>query len=393
MERIKKIFLTKTIPDFLDKEFDMPYIKFVFNEETLKELSDSLIVEMQNNYNNYDKVDNKIYIKGLKSILYLWKNRLEYQNGSDDIFIHVNDSSSFFSYLQELIALYSKRSNSALMNPDNFIRSIWLRMGTTDIENVEIFLRRQIAFIKNESIIDEYKEFASLNDEDVLAYRINENKDWSETNKNIVFSIRRSRLNSSPGNFFDFDFLLTQKDYDFPAIYFGLVRENERNTCYLYGIHEVNHSIKYEEIKQFIQPVRKKLRNKYVSADFLIALSLFFDFLYKNGVTNVIVPTLQVFNYQFHENLSKFLKEQLNSFSDEEKNKMKNVYAKYIDRQDDISYSKTERLIYTIMELVDRYPTLSFSSYPFMESKNIHITITGEINLLSIYPKQKRNFL
>ena len=52
VERIKKIFLTKTIPDFLDKEFDMPYIKFVFNEETLKELSDSLIVEMQNNYNN-----------------------------------------------------------------------------------------------------------------------------------------------------------------------------------------------------------------------------------------------------------------------------------------------------------------------------------------------------
>ena len=63
-------------------------------------------------------------------------------------------------------------------------------MGTEDIKNVEDFLRKQQSFIKNEGVLEEYNEFAQLNNGDyTLAYRINENEDWFETNKNIVFSI------------------------------------------------------------------------------------------------------------------------------------------------------------------------------------------------------------
>ena len=35
MDDIKKIFLTQTIADFMDPQCDMPYIKFVFDKETL----------------------------------------------------------------------------------------------------------------------------------------------------------------------------------------------------------------------------------------------------------------------------------------------------------------------------------------------------------------------
>ena len=65
----------------------------------------------------------------------------------------------------------------------------------------------------------------------------------------------------------------------------------------------------------------------------------------------------------------------------------------YMDRQDNISYNKSERLIKSILELSERYPVLEITSYPFIEDENMHIRINGEINLLSIYPKQKRNFL
>ena len=44
MENIRKLFLTKTIPDLISEEFDMPYIKFIFDKETLKHLKDYLDV-------------------------------------------------------------------------------------------------------------------------------------------------------------------------------------------------------------------------------------------------------------------------------------------------------------------------------------------------------------
>lgn len=406
MDKIKKVFLTKTIPDCLAKEYGIPFTKFVFEEKTLEELEDDLKKEFQEDYKDEKEIESEIYKKGLKTILYLWKNRLEYQNGSDDIFIQVHDSNQFFSYLQELTSLYSKRKHRTLLDPDNFIRSIWLRMGVEDIKNVETFLRRQIAFIKNESAINEYEEFDKLNDEDILAYRINENEDWFETNKNIVFSIRRTASDISTEDIMNMDFDV--KDYDFPAIHFGLVRENDQNTCYLYGVQQLRYGQKDEDIKEYIQPIRKQLRNKHASSNTLIALSLFFDFLYKRGIKDVVIPTMQVFNYSFHEHLSDAFQRDLDKYSEEERNSFeerynngdksndvltyknfKSIADRYINKQDEISYNKSERLINTTIELCERYPVLNITSYPFIEDESMHIKINGEINILNSSKKKR----
>ena len=91
--------------------------------------------------------------------------------------------------------------------------------------------------------------------------------------------------------------LLIRKDYDFPAIHFALAKENNHPTCFLYGIQQQPIEQRNEDIKEYIQPIRKQLRNKYVSSDTLIALSLFFDFLYKG-------PRFNMFTKNRHKSIN-----------------------------------------------------------------------------------------
>lgn len=413
MEKIKRIFLTETIPDCMDEKYGPSFIKFVFDEKTLKDLSEDFEKEYQIAYKSRDIITCETILKGQNTIVHLWKNLLEYKNGSDDVFIQIHDSNKFFSYLQELINLYSQRKHYALLNPKNFIRSIWLRMDAEDINNVEGFLQKQMVFIKNERFLNDgcEVEFAQINEKDRLVYKINENEDWFETNKNIIFSILRKKvLLSSDLSFEEYlKYFDSDDEYDFPAIHFAFAKENNRPTCFLYGIQQLPNKRKDDDIKEFIQPIRKKLRNKYVSSDILIALSLFFDFLYKKGIKDVNISTMQVLNYQFHEQLSKNYHYNLDKYSEYEKQKIEErynsgdtseevieyIYLKrnskmYMDRQDDISYNKSERLINAIMELCERYPVLDVTSYPYIEGENMHIKINGEINILNSSSKKQK---
>ena len=61
MKKIEKLFLTKTIPDCLDEQCGMSFIKFVFDEKTLDELSDNLNKELEEG-----TIDEKMYLRGFK---------------------------------------------------------------------------------------------------------------------------------------------------------------------------------------------------------------------------------------------------------------------------------------------------------------------------------------
>ena len=157
MNDIKNVFLTKTITDLLSKEYNLPEIKFVFDETTLNSFEDCL-----------DRNDSSSYIKGLNSIDYLKSILNDYKSGVDGIYICIRDSSRFFFLLQKLIGVYSNDFDRKLLDPSNIIRSIWLRMGTSDISNVEKFLERQILFIKNYKVLPEYRELFYFDNNDLL---------------------------------------------------------------------------------------------------------------------------------------------------------------------------------------------------------------------------------
>lgn len=384
MINIKEMFITKTIPDFMSWEYNMPYIRFVFDEEALNDLKNTL-----------DERKFVAYDKGIKAIKYLRTIKKEWENRKDKIYIVVHDSSRFFSLLQELVNIYSK--GHSLAATDSFLRSIWLRIGVEDINDVEGFLRRQLSFLKNDNIFKSYEEIDSFSKSRVLAYKVQDNEEYFETNKNIVFSIRDSR-----GDVFE-----GYHDYDFPAIHFGLTKIDNKPTCYIYGIQKIS-GMHDENIKNDLQNVRKKMRNKYVSADFLIAISLFFDYLYDNQIYDVVIPPLQVFNYPYHEQLSKSVRLAFDSYSDEDKKHLEELYDlgdrsdkvldymhtksvvdKFVDKEDIISKNKTERFIYMFYELQRLSPSFEIISDPLIQGENLIIRLHGKSNILNGFEKDK----
>ena len=389
MENIRELFLTKTIPDLLSSEFDMPYIKFVFDKETLIGLKDYL-----------DKKDANTYYKGLKSIEYLFDIYNDQEEGRiDELSIQVHDSNKFFNLLEEIIKAYSKGEYYALVKPYNFIRSIWLRMGIKDINNVEEFLERQLKFIENDKLLTGFNTICELSENESLGYSIRNNEDWFETNKSISFGIYK-----------DGEDIFDTKRYYFPAIHYGLSKENNVPTCFIYGIQTLNtYFSKDKTIKEKLQPIRKKLRNKNVSSDFIIGLSSFLDFLYDNGIKDIEIPTLQVFNYMYHEHLSDNIKNNYNSYSDEEKQELeksfeegkrddkeldyihtKGMVSRFVDKQDIISHNKTERLIETVYELINLNPSIELVSEPFINGENMVLHLNGKTDILKDYNKKER---
>ena len=389
MENIRELFLTKTIPDLLSSEFDMPYIKFVFDKETLIGLKNYL-----------DKKDANTYYKGLKSIEYLFDIYNDQEEGKiDELSIQVHDSNKFFNLLEEIIKAYSEGEYYALVKPYNFIRSIWLRMGIKDINNVEEFLERQLKFIENDNLLTGFNTICELSENESLGYSIGNNEDWFETNKNINFGIYK-----------DGEDIFDNKRYYFPAIHYALSKENNVPTCFIYGIQTLNtYFSKDKTIKEKLQPIRKKLRNKNVSSDFIIGLSSFLDFLYDNGIKGIEIPTLQVFNYMYHEHLSDSIKNNYNSYTDEEKQELeksfeegkhddkeldyihtKGMFSRFADKEDVISYNKTERLIQTVQELININPEIELVSEPFINGENMVLHLNGKTDILKDYNKKER---
>lgn len=373
MDSIQKTFLTKTIPDLRNDEYNMSYIKFVFDKETL----DNLIKYL-------DKENLPAYYEGLQSIEYLYKTRNEMVRGKDKVFIQVHDSEKFFSLLQELIDTYKKGSNHTLLDYDNFIRSIWLRMGINDINDVEGFLKKQLVFLKNDEILaGNYPTVCNFSDEEYLVYHVKNNKDWFETNQNINFEIRRTS-----------DDIFESIVYAFPSIHFGLAKENNCAKCYIYGIQSIGerHS---DEIKEKLQPIRSSLRNKSISADFIIGMSLFLDFLYDQRIRTIEIPTLQVFNYPYHEQISESTKKELEKakekpLSANDYRCIKSVEKKFVNKEDLISYNKTERFIELFNILMEINPNIELVSEPLVQGENMIICLNGKTDILKDYPKKER---
>lgn len=373
MKNIRNYFVNEVITNFMSLEYDMPYIPFVFDDKTLQEL-----------YSYLNSNDELAYERGKKYLDYLKKIKNKQTEGLDGIYVPVHNANEFFNLLQELANLYPKDSKAELTY-------VWLRMGIDDIQNVEYFLKKQISFQKNNYVFESYKEILSLKEHRVLAYHIDTNKEYYEADRHITFMIR-----DSSKDIFDIP-----NDYEFPGIYFGLTKEKNKPICYIYSIQNIN-NLKDENIKKDLQPIRKQLRNKYVSSDFLIGLSLFLDFLYDYNIVDIVIPTLQVFNYAYHKQLSNSLSNSFNDYDETYKQQLEELYKqgdrsdkvldyiytkkqvdRFVDKEDLISHNKTERLIHMFYELQQFFHSFDIICTPFIEGENLIIKLHGKSNVLN----------
>lgn len=347
-ETLKK-FIQVSINNYESPFYNLSFLKFVFTKEFIKKLEEYLDLD-------YDR--NKVGIDILKRNLLEYNNRDEYDNNN---YIVVNDYNTFFMLLNKIY-----RYNPNLMN------TIWLRMGANDLLDVNSFLLKQVSFLNNSLCNDKYNyigEFDNLR----LMCKDDNNDDYFETNKHIQFTFEKETY-----------------EYAFPVIHYAL----DKNVCYIYGIQSLTNQKNDEEIKIELQKIRKNLRNKSVSAEFIMALKMFIELLKSKGIYDIKVPLLQIFNYPYHEEISQKTEYAYSLYTEEEKEKYRKMYEeniindamfdfihtemvfnRFYEKQDIISKNKTERLIDIFMIMEEKFNNISIISDPFIESEELLIKI------------------
>lgn len=369
-----EFFLTNTIIG-MNNHDTISFIKFVFTKKQIEELKNNL---------NLDDEDNKLAIEILE------KNLLEYVNKKDDsLFIKVDNMSEFFKLLKEL--LYQNTNSMGILN-NALLKSIWLRMGVSDINAVNDFLRKQISFIKGNSVFDSlHKKIGEY--KDCLFYVQDcRNDDFFETNRHIKFYVSKKLSEEEERKKFEnFDFE-NREDYIFPVVHYAINCEDNKKVCYIYGIQNLNRK-QDESVKQVLNDFKKKLRNKKVSPDFIFTLNLFVKLLKMYNIDTIVVPLLQVYNYPYHQEVSKVVKKRFNEYindqveskedNDRKYNLLKLDYERFVDKEDTISKNRTERLLDIFMIMQEKYDNIEFLTDPFIQ---------GDYLLIKIKEKKKENY-
>lgn len=369
-----KTFLYKTIPDMVSPECNMDFISFLFNKEDIEKLEKIIIDD--------DKEDK---IMGFNSINLLYESNNNFKDDS----IRINDYDEFFNIMTLIFNECIKKNKSG----NEFIRSVWLRMGVEDLNNVEKFLRRQLEFLKSDKIL--YYEYFK-DDEKIMMCIGSQNPEFFETNNYARFILNDRRYDN----------------YKFPVIHYEISKQNNNPICYIYGIqnsHVKNNSNK--EIDEFLRPIKKDLRNKYVSKDFVLALGMFLDMIYEKGIDEIRVPILQVFNYTYHENLSNILDLVYSSYDNKEKEELeeeynkgveddkvldymhnKTMYDRFNGKEDIISYNKTERFINTFVVMNEVFDNIEICNEPFIEGDELIIKIKKSTDIKDRLNKKNKEY-
>lgn len=387
-----KFFCIRLLNDFHNPiTYNMPFLKFIFRDsdyeeilsylETLKNQGDSIRIQIKTHCSERNVLSSTI----AESIQIMTETRDEYLHYRDEnsIYIEVPNYQNFFSLLNELMNTFEEKSGVNNFFATELLRSVWLRMSPSDITDVERFLKRQISFIKNDYLLSSNEtELQQIGDLSV-AYFNHGNEAWFESNRHIRPVIRRKTSEICNDKWGTIDFY---SYYHLPVIHYSLIKENEEATCYIFGLQSLGEITRDEIIGETIQEEKKRLRNKYVSADFIIALKIFIDLLQEIGITSIKVPLLQVFNYPYHQKLGETYSEQLSHYSAERIQDLENAntgeaeyelreyrylqenYKRFFGTEDRISANKTERLVHTFYLVAEKYGNLEIITEPFVES-------------------------
>ena len=297
---------------------------------------------------------------------------LEHSNDEDCLTVHVHDSFKFFELLMKitnsLLRLYNyyEISGHPRNMAMNVMRRIWLRMGPTDVENVEQFLQKQLEFANNMTLDSRKEKFITeYFDYDVCMKTIL-NRTFDETTRSMIFTIDDS-----------------EEEYELPNILYDI---DDSNTCYIYGVQNKAEK-KSKKIERKLYKLNKGIENPNVHPAKVYALILFIEQLKEKGITKVVVPGLQVLSYRYHEILSEQVAKDLwliterlvdcpsSNIIRERYNSTKEWYDKLHDKQDFISFLKTEELYNLVYRLASQDPTIEITNEVGIQGDSINLKI------------------
>lgn len=286
--------------------------------------------------------------------------------------IYIKDSIKFFEYLEnitnELIILreYYGIKSSARNLAMQIMKRIWLRMGITDFENVELFLEKQLQFVKNRTFnIHHLEKIGSFNEYDIFMKTI-VNNTWDETTRSMVFIINGDN-----------------ETYELPHILYDV---DNNGICYIYAVQS-SKARKDKIIERKLYKLNKNIDNPNVHPSKVYALMLFFEQLKNKGISKIIVPSMQVLSYRYHELLSEEAAKDLNNAKKQIENfpndnylqkkfqSIKEWYDSVYNKQDKISYLKTEELINLVYRIIDYNPSIEITNDINIQGDSLNIKI------------------
>lgn len=334
------------------------------------------------------KIDDKhsyyLYKQDIETVLSILKNNLnEYLNNKEGNihYVYIDDIVKFSTLLNKLtISLDGKYDDNGHEISFSILNGVWLRMSADEFNDVYKFLERQILFNENKCLElskspleDYYKKNYICNLKNFnVCYIIRGAGAWYETNKKISIFIENN----------EFEHVLL------PEIYFETIRNGDKNICYVYSIQTSKHNKwnKNIKIEDSLVDIKKELRNKYVNYKFVLALKFFIEILKENGISDIRVPLLQIFNYDYHISMSEEYKLRMTYLENEVREGRltydsynyvynKELFDKVVDKQDVISKNKTEKLIGTFIVLEEKFSDINILSEPFIQDENLIVKI------------------
>lgn len=390
-----ELFITDTIP-YLKNNLEVPNINFIFQEEafSLFNVVMNFPFEIPNNWTpNIREKD----IDNLRKTNIL-------DNDLPAIIVH--DYNLFFKYLTDItnsfIILHKKYNIDyhARIKHIHLLRKLWLRMGPSDFNQIEIFLNNQLLFLQ-ENVLDNYKENTKID---------------TYYNYNIIAQAKLNNICDESTRCMSFKIYDNSNNYhSLPNIYYDILNTDTESICYIYAIqndrkrrripkierllYKLNKSVLEEESQEYIDYLNKT-SDYYpenisdVHPSQVLSLISFIKILKQNNITKIRVPVLQVLSYDYHINLSNEMKidfketwtkealEDLNNATGSRKKWLeedylhdKEWYEHIVDKEDFISKNKTEVLIRIFRRACFHDQELEICNEPLLQGDYLDIRL------------------
>ncbi len=350
---LAELFLETSIYHIKD-EVETPNINFIFNDY---EIFEELVNEPEFHMH-------KAYPEDLEYL----KNH----SNDDCLTIQVHDTNLFFDLLSKLltetILLYDDYDDEVIVRETAIylLRRIWLRMTPYDIENIELFLQKQIEFTHNRRLDTHSYELVNTYEGLDVIMKTKAGDMWDETTRNMIFTI-----------------LDDKQEYELPHILYDI---DDNDTCYIYGVQS-SQGEKDKRIGKKLYKLNKGIDNPNVHPSKVCALLLFINELRKNNISKVIVPGIEVLSYRYHELLSVASLSNLNQALDDYKKNpqdkylsqrieyLRDWYNRVYEKQDLISFLKTEELYNLLYRITEHDPNFEILNDVMIQGDYIQIKL------------------
>lgn len=253
------------------------------------------------------------------------------------------------------------------------LTTLWANATYDDFSASEEFLRKQIAFLKDETF-SEYEEPTIIGYSETLGGYVE------------VENVQETILNETPCSLkISVIEPETNERYTFPLVRYGI----EDNKCYIYAVQK---NKKYDEENKFKKKVNRRLfqigenfdtKNdtyenygegnlKDVSASFVVASNIALGLLASKGITDVVVPSILIERWNAKET-GIIVKSKREENSQEYIDSNKEEHNK-------IQNNLTEKLLRTFLRIVSHNKTFNVTAYPFDIDSSLHIKTSEELD-------------